>query len=332
MLSASVVVFYLLIGLAAPQGAASAQHGQEAPPPALDPGIVQTLPIGPTERSALQSAIDHRDYKAAESVLVSEAQRSPKTKPLLTLLGSVAFLGGDYMNAAISIKKADALGPLSNRDRFTLAMACLVLERPDWARPELEKLANSGEKNPLYPYWLSRLDYNDMNFESALANARSAIKLDPAFMKAYDDLGLIYEALGNSDEAIAAYRQAIALNRQMNSCSPWPEMNLGALLYKLDRRIEAEATLRESLNCDPRFPKAHFWFGLLLEKEKKFPEAIHELQQAVDNDPNYPEPYFVLGQVYKRIGEDPKAQQSLARYRELEEMKSRKARLPLQSR
>lgn len=212
MLSAPVAVFYVLLGLATPQGAAPAQAGQEAPPPALDPSLVQALPIDPAHRSALQSALDRRDYKAAESLLVSEAQRSAKSKPLLTFLGSVAFLGGDYLNAAIALKKAEALSPLNNRDQFTLAMACLLLERDDWARPELEKLAHSGEKNPLYPYWLSRLDYNDMNFESALANARSAIEIDPAFMKAYDNLGLVYEALGKSDEAIQAYRQAIALS------------------------------------------------------------------------------------------------------------------------
>jgi tetratricopeptide (TPR) repeat protein len=332
MLSAPVVVFYLLVGLVTPQGAAPAQAGQQVPPPAPAPSIVQALPLDPAHRSALQSALDRHDYKAAESLLVSEVQRSAKSKRLLTFLGSVAFLNGDYLNAAIALKKAEALSPLDNRDRFTLAMAYVTLEQPDWARPELEKLAHSGEKNPLYPYWLSRLDYNDMNFESALANARSAIELNPAFMKAYDNLGLVYEALGKSDEAIKAYQQAIALNRQMNPRSPWPAMNLGALLLKLDRRDEAEAVLRESLNCDPRFPKAHFWLGLLLEKEKKFPEAIHELEQAADYDPNYPEPYYVLGKIYKRIGEDPKAQQAWSRYRELEELKSRKARLRKQSR
>ena len=33
MLSAPVAVFYVLLGLATPQGAAPAQAGQEAPPP-----------------------------------------------------------------------------------------------------------------------------------------------------------------------------------------------------------------------------------------------------------------------------------------------------------
>ena len=52
-------------------------------------------------------------------------------------------------------------------------------------------------------------------------------------MKAYDNLGLCLEALGKNDEAIEQYQNAVRLNRDNNLRSPWPPMNLGALLTEL---------------------------------------------------------------------------------------------------
>ena len=54
---------------------------------------------------------------------------------LLRLLGGVFFLRGNSLGAAIAFKKAEALAPLDERSRFTLAMAYVVLGRRDWARP-----------------------------------------------------------------------------------------------------------------------------------------------------------------------------------------------------
>ena len=332
MLNAAILFSYLLLGLATPIEPALAQAGRDIQPlPTVAPNVVQNLPLNAVQRSALQSALDGHHYDTAESLLVSEIQRNPRSPQLLAFLGSVSFLNGNYINAAIALKKAEALGPLENRDRFILAMAYLALKRPDRARPELEKLASSDQKSPLYPYWLSRLDYDDMNFESAAAKAQRAIDLDPTFLKAYDNLGLIFEALGKLDEAIKAYQGAITLDQQQNVRSPWPFLNLGALLLKVGRLNEAEFALRGSLDCNPRFPQAHFRLGLLLEKENKTSEAIRELEQAVHYDRSYPEPYYALGRIYNHIGDESKAKQALSTFQKLKELESQDTQLRKQS-
>jgi tetratricopeptide (TPR) repeat protein len=76
------------------------------------------------------------------------------------------------------------LQPLEERDRFTLAMAYISLERPAWARPELEKLAEVSPRNPLYPYWQGRLEYDGQNVPAAVAKFEKVIAVDPEFMKA----------------------------------------------------------------------------------------------------------------------------------------------------
>jgi len=133
------------------------------------------------------------------------------------------------------------------------------------------------------------------------------LKLDAKFMKAYDNLGLTYEALGQYDDAIRVYQQAILMNRSERTPSPWPPLNLGTLLVKIGRLPEAEVYLEESLKYDSGFPKAHFQMGLLLEKENKDEQACKELLEAVHNDPSYPEPHFLLGRIYTRQGNKLKA-------------------------
>jgi Flp pilus assembly protein TadD len=93
------------------------------------------------------------------------------------------------------------------------------------------------------------------------------------------------------------------LNRKQAVPSPWPPLNLGTLLVKLEKLEEAEASIRESLLYDSRFPKAHLQLGLVLEKQKKDDDALRELRQAIEYDPMYAEPHYLLGRIYQRRGD-----------------------------
>jgi len=277
-----------------------------SPPPGAS--ALQNLPLEPGLRATLGEAIEKRDYDQAEKLLVAEIERNPKSQELLKFLAGLFFLDGKHLNTAVALKKAEDLGPLDDRSRFTLALSYIIMNHRDWARPELDKLKRSDPKNALYPYWFGRLDYDAMQFTSAVTHFKKANELDPFFMKVYDNLGLCYEALGQFDEAIKTYEDAVRLNRQKKPGSPWPPLNLGTLLIKLGRLEDAEASLKESLSYNPNFPQGLYQMGLLLEKQKKDDEAIEALRRAVTLDPTYAEPHYVLGRIYKRKGEAENAQ------------------------
>ena len=151
------------------------------------------LPLDPSARQEIGAALKSRDYTSAEAALVKVADQHPKVPQIYAYLGRLFFIDGKYLNAAIALKKAEALQPLEEKDRFTLAMAYVSLDQPGWARPELEKLAENSPRNPLYPYWLGRLDYDSQNFPAAATRFEKVIALDSDFMKAYDNLGLCLE-------------------------------------------------------------------------------------------------------------------------------------------
>lgn len=273
--------------------------------------------------------MSRRDYKRAETILVEEAQRDPtsaRTAELYTLVGHILFLDGQYLNSAIAWKKAEAIAPLDDQTRFSLAMTYLELNRRDWARDELQKLSRGDPKNPLYLYWLAKLDYDARAYTPAITKLRRVIELDPNMMRAHNDLGLCFDSLGQFDEAVQSFTRAIELNRREEQPSAWPPLNLAVSLISLNRLDEAVARLHEALSYNPKFPQAHYQLGLVLEKEGKFQEAIAPLQQAIGLEPSYPEPHYTLGRIYQRQGKREEAQEEIEKFKKL-----KKEPYPLQS-
>jgi tetratricopeptide (TPR) repeat protein len=291
--------------------------GQESP--GVEARAIQNAPLDAATRGALMAALQTRDYKRAEKLLVKAIEQNPKAASLLTLAAAVFFQDGEYMNAAIAMKKAEKLAPLDDANRFTLAMSYVRLKHPDWARSELEKLAKSDPRNPLYPYWLARLDYDDQMFAAAVEKLNRAIELNPEYMKAYDNLALSLEGLGKLDEAVRAYEKANELNSRQKPGSPWPPLNFGILLTRMGRYDEAERYLRESAGYDGRFAQAHYRLGVVLEKKSKLPEAVVELRQATALSPEYAEPWYALGRIYQQQGDAENAAKALAEFRKFKE-------------
>ena len=311
-----------LVALAAALCATPVAEAQDPPSAAagmsaLEARDLDSLPLDADGRTRIAQALAGGAYDEAQGLLLVAYARNPQSPELLRLLGGVLFVTGEYLNSAIALKKAEALAPLDARSRFTLAMAYVVLRRRPWARPELEALAAADAGNPLYPYWLARLEYDEEHYTAAVDGFRRALALDPEYLKAHDNMGLALDALGRYDEAIKSYEEALRLNRARGAHSPWPALNLGLLLTRLDRLAEAEPLFRESAREDPRFAPAPYQLGVVLEKKGREAEAVTALGEAARLDPHYAEPHYVLARLYRRAGENEKADRALERFQEL---------------
>jgi len=290
--------------------------------PASDnvPPDLSGLPLNDVHRLELEDALKRRDYKQAEALLVEEAGRDPnsvRAAKLLVMVGGIFFLDGQYLNSVIAWKKAEAIAPLDDPSKFTLAMAYVKLNRRDWARSELEKLAADHPLDPLYLYWLARLDYDAQNYAAAITRLKRVVELDPKMMRAYDTLGLCYDYLGQPSEAIKHLNRAVELNRLQSKPSPWPHVDLAVLLVSLNQLADAEKHLCEALRFDPRLPQAHYQLGRVLEMQGSYQEAVQSLKQAIVLQPAYPEPHYLLGRLYHRLGDDQLSKQEIAQFQEL---------------
>ena len=330
----AILVLAALLAVGAP-AAAQITAPQVTPAPATKPlpqdskqlavidGDVPPTGIVDGSSGALAEALRAKDYGRAEALLLEAAEAHPQSAEVLRALGGVFFLRGRPLNAAVALKKAETIAPLDERSRFTLVMAYVALGHRDWARPELAKLVEAAPRNALYPYWTGRLDYDDQQYATAIKSLQRAVELDPRLAKAHDSLGLCYEALGRFDEAARSWEEAIRLNGEQATKSPWPALNLGLLMTRLDRLDAAEARFREALAADPAFAPVHYQLGLVLEKTGRLKDATLELEEAARLDPASKEAQYALARVYRRAGDGEKADRALQRFEELKKARDK---------
>jgi len=313
-------IFLLLVGGSVSLLAQTLSAQSEDTPAPSVPSDLPNLPFSAARRLEFEDAVSRHDLKRAETILVEESNRDPKSPgsaKLLEMAGSLFFMDGQYLDAAIAWKRAEAIAPLDPRSRFTLAMAYIRLGRRDWARRELEKLATTQPPSPLYLYWLAHLDYDAQSYTAAIGRLRKVIELDAKMTRAYDLLGLCQDYLGQFDEAIKSYTHAVELNRLQAKPSPWPFLDMSISLVAVNRLAEAEKNLREALKYDARLPQAHYQLGRVLEMQQQNPAAIESLNQAVALDPSYAEPHYLLGRVYQKLGEKQLAKAEIERFKQL---------------
>lgn len=293
--------------------------GEQRAMPIADQLKQSLLPA--SEKEKAMTALAAHDLTTVEKVLVQAIEADPKSSDLLLVAARVFFLDKNPANAAIAFKKAEKIKPLTQTDRFTLAMAYIGIGKGDWARPELARLAAESPQSPLYPYWLARVDYDQRNYAAAVDRLRGIVKTSPAYMKAWDVLGLSLEGDGKLDEAIASYKEAVRRNREQKPQSAWPSLNLGTLLTKMERLKEGEEMLREAIALEPKLGEARYRLGLNLHKQNKDDAAVAEYQRSIELDRNAPEPLYALGQIYRSRGDAKAAEEAFARFKELKAVK-----------
>jgi tetratricopeptide (TPR) repeat protein len=285
--------------------------------PAPTSSAVSSLGLAPAQASQLKTAIDARDYIAAEKLLLAEIERDPHSATAarqLAFVGTVYFLNQDYMNAAIAWKKSEAIAPLDPHLEFSLAMAYVRMAHPGWARDVLESLAAQNGKEALYPYWLGRLDYDGQQYDKAIQHFQHAVELDPRMARAYDNLGLCYYFQNKNELAVENYRKAIDLEKASAHPSAWPYLNLAITLQFLNQIAESESNLREAIRIDPNFAQAHFQLGTVLEQLQHPEEAIAEMREAARLNPLYAEPHMAMARIYHKLGQDSESREQVQIY------------------
>ena len=279
---------------------------------------IKGAPLTTVERQEVSTAWSLKDFDRVEAVLVGAARTAqPKANAsaLCALLGALEFSGGRAERAVRAFQQADALSPLDDRDRFTLAMALIDAGDPKASRAELTRLSEIHPKHSVYVYWLGRLDYDQRLYDEAIEKFKRVIGMEPDSARGYDNLGLSFDMLGRTEEAQAAFTKAVDLNRKLPAPSPWPPDNLGFFQLRLEQFGDAEKNLREALKYDPKFALAHYHLARVLEKVHRDDAAIEEYKTAAANDVNLALPLYSLGMLYRRRGQDAEAAAALAEYR-----------------
>jgi len=145
------------------------------------------------------------------------------------------------------------------------------------------------------------------NLPMALVLFKRATEVDPKNKFAWNNLGLVYFAMRENDQAIAAFQKQIDVN-------PYDEYaynNLGRVYWNDRKYEEAVKAFNKQLENNPLDQFAHSNLGQMYAEWHKYDLAAAELEKAVAVTPDTAngagELQVSLGDAYLNLGQDAKA-------------------------
>ncbi len=134
--------------------------------------------------------------------------------------------------------------------------------------------------------------------DDAVAAYRQAIALAPANPLPWGNLGNALRDLGRIPEALLAYKEAIA--RQPGFAEAY--LNQGIVLRQIGRRDDALASFEAAIRARPEFAAAQDQYGNALRDAGRLEEAIAAYERAVALDPGFTGAYCNLGSALWQAG------------------------------
>ncbi len=250
------------------------------------------------------------DYAGAVSNLRTALNAQPDLWKIQALLGMAENRAGDRQasrndletafphltDAKVQLDAGEVLADLySNDGEFEKAssiVSTLLAARP-------------GDASLLYLSY--RID-SDMANRAILAMAIA----DPGSAELNQAMARELAKEGNTDQAIAAYREALRINPQL----PGAHTELGDLFYhSQDERLQAAAAneFQAALNVNPRDEKAELGLGVLATQRGDLKTAFTDDSRALQLEPNDGDACTELAKVLIQMDRKDEARQLLER-------------------
>ena len=266
---------------AAQPGGISLGHEVSAPP---NPSLVET-------EARLRASLEHNPDSADtlyELALVLQQQN--KSRESL-----------ETFTRAAQFKKPNVA------ELRSVALDYVLLDDYDDAVHWLRVALGMEPNNAAVLYSLGRCLYTKNLFPDAEKVYRRLLAIDPANLKAEENLGLTYDAQNDPQNAEQALRTSAQWAKERGLKDPWPYLDLGIFLLDQARAADAQPFLEKAVELDPQSPWAHEKLGMALAANGDSARGIRELQLAVGLAPKDPKAHFELGRAYRSAGQVDKA-------------------------
>jgi tetratricopeptide (TPR) repeat protein len=168
----------------------------------------------------------------------------------------------------------------------------------------LKEILFSNLKDAENLWYLGNGFYYKKNPSEAEDCYQKSLKINPDFVEAHNNLGILLDDLKRYDESVKEYKEALGINPDYAEA----HNNLGVLLSDLKRYEEAEKEYKEALRINPDYAEAHNNLGLLLKELKRYSEAEKEYKEALRINPNLAQAHYNLGILLYELKRYPEAE------------------------
>ena len=173
------------------------------------------------------------------------------------------------------------------RDRLTL-WADVVKKSPNKARP-YTPLAAAQKKRGM--------------MDDAFRNFQKALALDPNFVDAHHNMGVMLGERNEINEAIAHYRKALEIKPDHLES----RNNLGVALLKQDKTQEAIDHLIKARRIDPNYAPTHYNLGVAHSRQSRIHEALESYANALKINPTDSNTHVKMGDALLMLGKPDQA-------------------------
>ena len=166
-------------------------------------------------------------------------------------------------------------------------VACFSLgtvRRNDVWRSDYTLWSDTASKSPdsAVPFtWLGGVYYHMGDYDGAIENFNTAIRLQPNHATAHDGLGNVYNRRGDTDKAIEQYLIAL-------KCEPGAAVHshLGVAYGKAGRLDDAAREFKAAQTMNPYYADAYNNLGIVYRKQGKADLAAGQFERAVSLKPD----------------------------------------------
>jgi len=218
--------------------------------------------------------------------------------------GIEAYNTGQYTAAAISFDKAADLHPDYADVRFKYGLALLRDGEHEQARAQLLEALRINENYTEARFYLGVSYLDQMMYREAMPHFERAVSEKPDYADLQCYLGATRFYLGDTDGARRALDKALELSPGY----PKARYYYGLLLYSSGERKEAVEYLSGGALELDRPAAASVSLALVHLKEGNLEEAMLALQEVLDKGGDSPDVLYFLGEVYLRMGRSREAE------------------------
>jgi predicted Zn-dependent protease len=229
-----------------------------------------------------QRVFEAKQFEAAEAAFARAVAECPPRADLLLAHGQVLYLTGKEIEAEARIRAAAETDP-----QHVPAM-----------------------------YALGRLYYQQKRYPEAIAKLQRVVALDAGHHRAWDNLGLCFDALNQDAEALRHFFRALDIVMKKYPDYDWAHANLADFFLRREQYEKAFQLAAEAASRNPGSARNAFLTGKALVKLGKEDLSLRWLEQAVKLDGDYPEAWYLLAQAYRKAGRRDDAGKALARFKE----------------
>ena len=143
------------------------------------------------------------------------------------------------------------------------------------------------------------------NIKDAQIYYRKVLELDPNYINALNNIGVIFQGLGKKQRAKECFEKAIKINPNYADAY----YNLGNIFKDLGKNQKAKEFFEKAIEINPNYAEAYYNIGIIFKRLGKIEKAKECYKKAIELNPNYADAHYNLGNIFQEVGDLQKAKE-----------------------